>query len=506
MESNLLTLKYVSLSYRQEWLLQKINLSVSFNENIIITGPSGSGKTILGRIIAEQLLPTGGTVTINQKAKPILFVNQQQDFRTAFSQRSYYQNRYEYNNDTDTPAVEKYLSVYFTGYVSSIKTLLQKFSLEYILERTLTQLSNGEGKRLQLITALAKEPAVLVLDNPFTGVDKQNRQLLCEIFDSLNEHGVTYILLTKADEIPASVSKIVQLDNGIITAIKKRIDYKHAAQTNTDNTEERINQLLNKIPVPQQDFDIAVKLANVTIQYEDKIVLNNISWQVNRGERWLLKGANGSGKSMLLSLLNGDNPKAFGKGIILFDKLKGSGETIWELKNKIGYVSPEMHIHFLRKPEHVAELVATKPGNLDDAYQPIITCSEVIASGFNEETGFVSGITISQKEIVNEWIYFLQLEKYADKQFYRMPISMQRLSLLARALVRNPPLLILDEPCQGLDEEQTYLFKKTVEHFCNHFGNTLIYVSHYDIDVPENMTHVLELENGMIQFTGIHTS
>lgn len=492
----LIELKNIFVAYRSEWLLHNINFYLHQNENIIITGPSGSGKTILGKIIAGQLLPTKGNLIVNEKATPVVFVNQQQDFRTAFSQRSYYQNRYEYNNDQDTPTVSAYLSGYHTTHIEQIKTLLKKFSLEYIFERTLTQLSNGEGKRLQLITALAKNPAVLILDNPFTGIDKQNRNLLCDIFDTLNEHGTTYILLTKADDIPVSVSKIIELNNGVITSVTQSKDYKPAFKEN-NRIETRINKLLDKIPAPEQAFNIAVKLNNVTIQYEDKIVLNKISWQVNHGERWLLKGANGSGKSMLLSLLNGDNPKAFGKGIILFDKPKGSGETIWELKNKIGYVSPEMHIHFLRKPEHVADLVA-KPISLDDAYQPSITCSEVIASGFNEETGFVSSITKSQQTIVQEWIQFLQIEKYADKLFYQMPVSMQRLSLLARALVRNPPLLILDEPCQGLDEEQTYLFKKTVEHFCNRFGNTLIYVSHYDIDVPDGMTNTIELKNGEV--------
>ncbi|MFT3680779.1 MAG: ATP-binding cassette domain-containing protein [Ferruginibacter sp.] len=500
MANSLVTLKRTDLYYKNDVLLSGIDLSINKKENTIITGPSGSGKTLLGRIIAGQLLASAGERIAHTSS--IVFVNQQQDFRTAFSQRSYYQSRYEYSNDGDIPTVTHYLEKYFGAYNNSIKLLLTQFGLEYILTEKLTQLSNGEGKRLQLITALAKQPELLILDNPFTGVDKKSRQFLCEIFDTLNEKGITYILLSKTDDIPLSISKIIQLDNGRIADETNREGYTKTGGQYAAGTAAGMDRLLEKIAAPETYFNTVVKLSNVTIQYEDKVVLNNISWQVNRGERWLLRGSNGSGKSMLLSLLNGDNPKAFGKGILLFDKPKGSGETIWELKNKIGYISPEMHIHFLRKPEHVAELVALHPEKLEDAYQPSTTCFEVIASGFNEEIGFVSGITTSQQELVHEWIAYLQVNKYAGKPFYQMPMSLQRLSLLARALVRNPPLLILDEPCQGLDEEQTNLFKETVEHFCNRFGNTLIYVSHYDIDLPAGISNMLELENGNIKYCG----
>src|SRR5689334_2549606 len=146
MKNALIKLENISLSYKQAWILHDINLCVALNENLVITGPSGSGKTILGKILAQQLLSTEGTIIINEKAKPTLLVNQQQDFRTAFSQRSYYQNRYEYNNDQDIPTVSEYLPSYFADHIPQVRSLLKKFSLEYVLERKLNQLSNGEGK------------------------------------------------------------------------------------------------------------------------------------------------------------------------------------------------------------------------------------------------------------------------------------------------------------------------------------------------------------------------
>jgi molybdate transport system ATP-binding protein len=495
MKNLLIELQKIHLSHNNKCLLKAVSLSIPPGENLLITGPAGSGKTVLGRIIAGQLLPTQGQ-RIAHTHSPVVYVNQQQDFRTAFSQRSYYQRRYEYNNDQDTPTVQQYLQTYYSHHAAATTALLHRFELEYILHRQLTQLSNGEGKRLQLLTALSLQPELIAIDNPFTGIDVHNRQLVNEILDTAASEGTTYVLLSGSADIPGSIKKIIHLDKGQLSKDKNTPAINEHYYTKT--IEQDFHKLLPHLPKHNQHFTIAAQLKNVTIQYDETVILNNINWQVNKGECWLLRGENGSGKSMLLSLLNGDNPKAFGKDIVLFDQRKGSGESIWELKSKIGYVSPEMHIHFLRKPEHVAELVAQKPGSLDDPYQPKITCRDVIASGFNEETGFVSAITATQAAAVQAWLEYLDIDNYGNKLFYQLPFSMQRLCLLARALVRNPPLLILDEPCQGLDDAQTFLFKKTIELFCLNFGNTLIYVSHYDKDVPATITKSIVLHHGKV--------
>ncbi|HMO61567.1 MAG TPA: ATP-binding cassette domain-containing protein [Ferruginibacter sp.] len=495
MNAELITLEQIYLSHNARLLLQDINLKIHTGENLLITGPAASGKTVLGRIIAGQLLPTQGQRILHTHNN-IVYVNQQQDFRTAFSQRSYYQRRYEYNNDQDTPTVLQYLQQYYGQHAAATARLLHRFELEYILSRQLTQLSNGEGKRLQLLTAISLQPALIIIDNPYTGIDVHNRKLVNKILDELVHDGITYVLLSGSSEAPLSLKKNIHLQNGSMVPGSFSIA---TATADTAAIQQRFEKLMLHLPEHNHHFNIAAKLDDVSIQYDDTVILKNICWQVNKGECWLLRGDNGSGKSMLLSLLNGDNPKAFGKNIILFDKRKGSGESIWELKSKIGYVSPEMHIHFLRKPEHVAELVAKKAGSLDDPYQPKVTCRDVIASGFNEETGFVSAITATQAAAVQAWMEYLAIDKFADTLFYQIPFSLQRLCLLARALVRNPPLLILDEPCQGLDDAQTFLFKTTIEQLCRNFGNTIIYVSHYDKDVPVNISRQITLQQGGVQ-------
>jgi len=190
----------------------------------------------------------------------------------------------------------------------------------------------------------------------------------------------------------------------------------------------------------------------------------------------MLTGHNGAGKSTLLSLINGDNPQAFANKIILFDQLKGSGESIWEIKKKIGYVSAELFQYF-------------PTGS---------TCHQVIESGFDDTLGLFRVSNKSKAEASLSWIKLLRIEDYAAKVFRNVPISVQRIALLARAMVKCPVLLILDEPCLGLDFAQQQHFKNLIEEICSISDLSLIYVSHYQEEMPSCITHSINLEHGKV--------
>ena len=228
---------------------------------------------------------------------------------------------------------------------------------------------------------------------------------------------------------------------------------------------------------PAADFGLAVKMEDVSIRYGEKIILNKINWIVKKGECWNVSGPNGAGKSTLLSLITADNPQAYANKIILFDKERGTGESIWDIKKKIGFVSPELHVYFDQQA----------------------SCSDVIASGLFDTIGLFRRLNNEQEEQVLLWMKLMNLLPFRDKRIYQLSASQQRMALLARALIKNPPLLILDEPTQGLDETQTAFFKKLVTELCRHFGTTLIYVSHYSSDLPACINHFLRLENGCMQ-------
>jgi molybdate transport system ATP-binding protein len=215
-------------------------------------------------------------------------------------------------------------------------------------------------------------------------------------------------------------------------------------------------------------------MKHVNVQYNNRVILDDISWTVRKGERWSLSGPNGSGKSTLLSLINADNPQAYANEIYLFDRRRGSGETIWEIKKRIGFVSPELHLYF----------------------DTGMSCFDVVASGLFDTIGLFRMLNDLQESLVHKWMELLQIPHLKRKLLFQLSNSEQRLVLLARALVKNPPMLILDEPCQGLDEAQVSLFKSMVNEICIRSEKTLIYVSHYPGEIPECVDKYIRLVDG----------
>jgi len=215
-------------------------------------------------------------------------------------------------------------------------------------------------------------------------------------------------------------------------------------------------------------------MENVSIRYGTKTVLHNINWEVRRGEAWSLSGHNGAGKSTLLSLITGDNPQAYSQLIYLFDKRRGSGESIWDIKEKIGYISPELHLHFDQS----------------------VNCFDVIASGLFDTIGLFRKLSLKDQHKVMQWMKLMGLEELKSTSLRQLPSGRQRMVLLARALVKNPPLLILDEPFQGLDESQIAYMRALINQIHNKFGTTLICVSHYEQEMPDCVNHFLRLEQG----------
>jgi molybdate transport system ATP-binding protein len=214
----------------------------------------------------------------------------------------------------------------------------------------------------------------------------------------------------------------------------------------------------------------------VHIQYGNKVILDDINWEINPGERWALLGPNGAGKSTLLSLINGDNPQAYANHIILFDKKRGTGESIWDIKKKIGFVSPELHQYF----------------PTDNS------CLQVIESGYYDTLGLFRPSNKNLAAIALRWMKTLEIDQYARTLLKNIPASAQRLCLLARALIKNPSLLIFDEPCQGMDDHQQLHFKKMVDTLCSLSNVTLIYVTHYQHEIPNSVDKVLNLDKGRV--------
>jgi molybdate transport system ATP-binding protein len=328
-----------------------------------------------------------------------------------------------------------------------------------------------------LAAALLKSPVLLLLDSPLTGLDVQTRKEFNFIIDEIIKSGITIIMATSPYEIPDGITNVAILQDGTISKSLAKDEFVPALFMQDDSDiidNEELKTLLNpetvKIP-----YKCIVKMNNVFIKYGDKVILNQINWQILPGERWALLGPNGAGKSTLLSLINADNPQAYANDIVLFDKKRGTGESIWDIKSKIGFVSPELHQYF----------------PTDNS------CLQVIESGYYDTLGLFRPSQKTKADTALRWMKALEIDKYASLLLKNIPTSTQRLCLLARALIKNPDLLIFDEPCQGLDEHQQHHFKTLVDTVCRLSNVTLIYVTHYQHEIPESVTQVLRLDKGL---------
>lgn len=464
-------------------IINQVSFAVSNGEQWAITGPSGSGKTTLLKALAGRQ-SFSGSITINENnsalRKKVVLAEQQHNFKNlSNTDNFYYQQRFNSQDSEDSNTVEEDLQKVLSKNSAGEYELLwltELFDIKKLYSERLIQLSNGENKRLQIVKALLLQPAFLLLDNPFTGLDVKSRQTLEDVLDKVGKKGIHILMVTSAANIPFFITNILSLSaNGSYASsaiIASEWNKAHSInKTLFSYNKELLRELTSSNN--QISFEFAVRMKNVTIKY-DHTILDNINWEVRKGEKWSLSGPNGSGKSTLLSLVNADNPQAYANEIYLFDRKRGTGESIWDIKKNTGFVSPELHLYF------------EKGAN----------CSDVVASGLFDTIGLFRRINAQQKMLIEKWLQLLNLEHLRNKSLFQLSNSEQRLILLARALIKNPPLVVLDEPCQGLDDEQTTLFKAIINEIGITGNKTLIYVSHYVHEIPECVTKFIRLENG----------
>jgi molybdate transport system ATP-binding protein len=496
---NNLLISFQDVSIRQfnTLVFEGLNFSLEKGQHWALVGKSGSGKsTFLDFIMGKASMARGEAYypyfdrhiqehhqddPLFNRYKLMTQVSARHEFRNLSNTSDfYYQQRFNSCDSEDANTVATYLStikIINPSGVWTIQKVTERLRLTHLLDKELIKLSNGETKRLMLAAALIKNPLLLLLDNPLNGLDVSARQDFNELIREISDSGVSIMMATAATEIPESITHVAVLENGKMIIQCPVNEFKPLSFHTIDQrqtNEEELKQLL--FATPSVVYDTIIGMENVSIKYGEKQILDQVNWQVKQGERWALTGHNGAGKSTLLSLINGDNPQAFANKIILFDQQKGSGESIWEIKKKIGYASPEFFQYF-------------PMGS---------TCLQVIESGFDDTLGLFRLSGKSRAETSLRWMKLLYISEFASELIRNVPVSIQRICMLARAMVKNPSLLILDEPCLGLDVEQQEQFKNLIDTICGMSKLTLIYVSHYQEEMPVSITHSLKLEEGRV--------
>ncbi|MGK6350085.1 ATP-binding cassette domain-containing protein [Parapedobacter sp. DT-150] len=465
----------LNLQYAHDVVLDQLDWQIHPGEFWLIGGRSGSGKSALAKALAG-LEKTSGTVQIcfdHQSPRPprVLYVSNWYQFTNLEGDRNfYYQQRYNKQQQNDTLTVYAELAAFAESenlLVEDLAKYLDLFEFVDLKGTQLIELSSGEHKKLQLIKALWLKPQLLIVDEPYTGLDKASRQKLNGFFDELAAAGTHLVLITNETDLPRCINRFAQIEKGKL----KQVSSVSALPMDIGRSRKDLPPFLREAPTVSAD--IMVEMENIHVRYGEKEVLKGIDWTVRAGEKWLLQGHNGSGKSTLLSLITGDHPQAYANHIRLFGHQRGSGESIWEIKERIGIISPELHWYF----DKTARVW------------------QAIASGFYDSIGLFRQVSYEKQQKINQLLAFFDLTADKDRLITTLPLGKQRLVLLARTIIKNPPLLILDEPCQGLDRAQTSLFNAVVDELCG-FGKTLIYVGHYETQLPTCLEKKMVLEKG----------
>ncbi len=509
-------------------LFEHTSWSIENDQNWAIIGGTGSGKSILARAIGRKISLAHGRITyyfdgqdrsaqgrtyLNPNELPILSSETHRDFLNQFA--DYHQARWQSFEGEGAPTVSDLLTAKSIQYRSPYEVsqpiedeeiyqqkrdyAVQLLKLDYLLERRIHTLSHGESRKVFLARLLMHSPRLLILDDPYVGLDRETRQILAAGIAQLMAGGDPKLLWigSRCEELPDSIDHVLVVRDNQVTAVGDRQTVLHSLEFKANffqsNKKGLTSQTLPAYNVAIYGYASAlnrnsepdsvplIEMDNVSVMYGNVEVLKDISWTVRQGERWMLLGHNGAGKSTLLSLILADNPQSYANSMRLFGKERGSGESVWDIKKNIGWISPELQIYYAKS----------------------VSCLEVVCSGLFDSVGLYQTGSADQTVTAMNWMNAFGIEALAGSLFNAISAGQQRLVLLARALVKNPALLILDEPCQGLDSAHRDNFIGLIDRLCQQIPVTLIYVSHHQEEMPAATTYQLKLEHGRISQCGL---
>jgi len=318
-------------------------------------------------------------------------------------------------------------------------------------EQELRTMSSGEQKKALLKHLFQKEYDFIVLDNPFDHLDTSSQRELSKALQNRSKRTLFIQIVSRKGDLLSFIQNFASLDKDILSI----------HQTLNDLFRTRGNlSFTGGIPTALQPIiskqDTLIQLKDVTVQFGNKTVLKNINWTINKGEFWQLAGANGSGKTTILSMITGENPKGYGQELFLFGVKKGSGESIWDIKKKIGYFTPAM----------------------TDKFTGYHTIENMLISGLNDSVGLYLKPTEAQLRVAKEWLKLIHLWKDKNKLFSDLSMGQKRLVMTTRAMIKHPLLLILDEPTAGLDDASAKLLVELVNKIAQESDTATIFVSH----------------------------
>jgi molybdate transport system ATP-binding protein len=484
-ERLLIKLEDIAIRVREKLILQGTHWEIKNNQHWAILGPNGAGKTSLAGAIVGNVPVVKGKITRNypRTAKePIGYVSLELHQRLIAQEEDRDEARFFSGSiNSFTKVGQTILSAnHETGIEDhNFDRIVKLLEINYLLDRGIRFLSDGEMRKVLIARALMKSPRLLILDEPFEGLDVHSRERLKETTTGLIAQGVQVILVThRFEEIIPGITHVLCLKDGSVFLQGER---------DSVLTPEHMDRLYDKkapailsLPGNRDEREALQKgrreklvdLRNTSVKYGDVLVLDRVNWAMREGQNWAIVGPNGSGKTTLLSLITGDNVQAYANEIYLFGKRRGSGESVWDIKKKIGIVSPELQVHYRKR----------------------MRVYDVVLSGFFDSIGLYRKCTPEQQATAQKWIDLLGLAHMSEQWYVHLSFGEKRMVLLARSMVKSPTLLILDEPCQGLDRSNRGVILDLIDYIGRETTSHVIYVTHHRDEMPPCITHVLHLE------------
>lgn len=490
---------------KEKVIIKSISWNSGEKQHWLVTGENGSGKSVFVAALAGTLevVPLEGGLYSNGAAESVALVS----FESAAALIE------EERRRDDSDFIEGGVDIGRTPRQFIMETIPASESRRFpggrdlenhpavalcdisaVLDRGLKYLSTGEIRRTLLCRALASRPSLLILDEPYAGLDAAARTRLCDFLSTDLDGTTVIVVMDRIERLPSSITHVLELSALSVSFSGTLSDYQLIAGNReksrrdepqlADESEaldrrlaEVREQGANTLPdSARTNREILVEMKNVTVEWSERKVLDNLSWKLRAGEHWLIRGPNGSGKTTFLELITGDNPQVFRNDVWLFGNKRGSGETIWELKEKMGIVTYRLH---------------TEYRSLGD-----LPLEAVLLSGLHDSIGLYRQCGEEERSLAEKWLTLTGFEGRGTTLFRDLSYGEQRAVLIARAAIKHPPLLILDEPCHGLDAFHRDRILALLQKIAEHGTSTLLHVTHDETEVLPCERHVLELSPG----------
>ena len=433
-----------------------------------ITGTNGSGKTVLSALAGDQVVLSHGEAC--DLPASVAYVS----LEAQAAQIE--QERHDDESDLNDAPDKGTLIRDFLAPLTEVDSWIERLGIRHLLNQGFRSLSTGESRKVLLIHAVRNKPDLLVLDEPLEGLDQSSRAAVSDALDELQQQGLALLwVANRLDELPGWITHVAFMHDA-------RLLYQG---TKDDVLAQPELRGLMHFDRPLPDFPAAgrsalqlaegeplVGMKDVAIRYDERELFSGLNWRVEAGEHWAIQGPNGSGKTSLLQLITGDNPQCYRNDLRLFGMQRGRGESIWDIKKHIGLVS----------------------ASLQWEYRATTNVLSTVISGLYDSIGLYQATGDDDKQLALQWLDIIGLRHKANQSLQHLSYGEQRLVLIARALIKQPPLLILDEPCQGLDDPSRMLVLAFINRLAEQRATTLLYVTHHPAEIPSAIACRLQFE------------